>query len=492
MSLPGLGAPTTEDATIAPVAVSRAVNLPAQSEYRFETTNPLTIKLLPPTTNSSNPNDTASAPDYPQNTAEINGTPLAPSATYTFTNAKTAVYTHHGCTLEVTGATESEYVADETNISAIANVHFALETLRDVGVARLANQRDQRDVLGGPRVLVVGPESVGKTALVKTLTAYAIRANRSPCIVNLNPHEGMLTPPGSFSAAVFGSGAVLDVEDGVNGGWGTSPVAGPTNTGVRVPVVYQYGYARVEENPEVFRSVVGRMAVAVTSRFEEDEGVKGSGIMIDMAGSVAGSGSKGMDVVDLVVSEFSINIILTLGSERLHSDLSRRYANNTTSSPDSDEAIHVVKVPTSGGAVPRTSNLTPQLKSYFFGTPSNPLSPYTQHIETSGPACPLTVWKLPSEQSTSSDTPFSNQTNSAQLSRTELTPDMSQRFLCLKHCPRESGPDVVRDASVMGFLYVLDVDVDRSRARILSPVGGRVPSCVAVMGAWPGAVDGVV
>ena len=76
--------------------------------------------------------------------------------------------------------------------------------------------------------------------------------------------------------------------------------------------------------------------------------------------------------------------------------------------------------------------------------------------------------------------------------RMEITPELTQQVLAVKHCARDAGAEAVRDASVMGFLYVIDVDRERSRARVLSPVGGRLPGGACVVGVWPGAVGGVM
>jgi polyribonucleotide 5'-hydroxyl-kinase len=51
----------------------------------------------------------------------------------------------------------------------------------------------------------------------------------------------------------------------------------------------------------------------------------------------------------------------------------------------------------------------------------------------------------------------------------------------------------VRDASIMGFLYVADVDNEKGKIRVLAPVGGRVPPRALVWGKkWPGEVVGLV
>lgn len=294
--LPGLGltAPTALPTAEAD-SVERTITLSAGSEWRFEvpSTSSLSVKLL---TSGEAPPPAGTNPSDSYGTAEVFGTELAPSTIYEFAPlTKAAVYTHHGCSLSVTGSCDTDYIANETPMTEYTNLHFALENLR--------NNARQDD--GGPRVLVVGPKDSGKTTLVKTLTSYAIRMGRSPVVVNLDPAEGMLALPGSMSVAVFGTGAILEVEDAGSAGWGTSPIGGPSPTPVKTPLVYHYGVsAAAEERPELFRPVTTRLALAATSRFEEDSEVKRSGMIIDVGGSICG-GKAGYEVLSHIVSEFS-------------------------------------------------------------------------------------------------------------------------------------------------------------------------------------------
>ena len=46
-------------------------------------------------------------------------------------------------------------------------------------------------------------------------------------------------------------------------------------------------------------------------------------------------------------------------------------------------------------------------------------------------------------------------------------------------------PEVVRTSSVMGFVYVGDVDKDRRKLKVLSPVGGRLGDRPMIWGKWP-------
>lgn len=45
--------------------------------------------------------------------------------------------------------------------------------------------------------------------------------------------------------------------------------------------------------------------------------------------------------------------------------------------------------------------------------------------------------------------------------------------------------DAVRDANVMGFVYVADVDEKRRRLRVLAPVSARLGDRPLLWGLWP-------
>lgn len=221
--------------------------------------------------------------------AELFGTELAQKQTYSFSGTKAAIYTWHGCTIEVAGECQVEYLAEETPMVSYANLHFALERKRDEAVPTGQD---------GPRVLVLGPEDAGKTSLVKLLTAYATRSGRQPVTVNLDPKEGILSIPGSLSAVTFSS--ILDVEEG----WGSSPVNGPSPIPVMLPLVYYYGQANADSGDRIYKPIVTRLAVAVLSKLQDDRHVGSSGCLIDTPGAIS-QGKGGYDIIQHIVSEFS-------------------------------------------------------------------------------------------------------------------------------------------------------------------------------------------
>lgn len=220
--------------------------------------------------------------------AELFGTELPIKQTYTFTGTKAAIYTWHGCRIEVVGDCQVDYIAEETPMMVYANLHFALENLRDNA------DSEGRD---GPRVLVVGSENAGKTSLVKILTAYTTKLGRQPVVVNLDTKEGMLTIPGTLSATTFTS--VMDVENG----WGSSPMNGPSQVPVKLPLVYHMGLVNPEEKPLIYKPVVTRLALSVMNRLQDDGEAKETGVIIDTPGVIS-QGKSGYEMIQHIVSEF--------------------------------------------------------------------------------------------------------------------------------------------------------------------------------------------
>ena len=182
-----------------------------------------------------------------------------------------------------------------------ANVHFGLERERDKAASTTGagGARDAAAGKYGPRVLIVGPGDAGKTSLVRLLTAYATRSGRQPAVVNLDPRQGFLSVPGSLSAAVYAS--PIDVEEG----WGSSPVSGPTALPVKTPLVYHYGLPSPADGPKLYRPLVTRLALAVTSRMEEDEAVREAGCIIDTPGSISLGKEGTYDDIRHIIAEFS-------------------------------------------------------------------------------------------------------------------------------------------------------------------------------------------
>ncbi|TKA33803.1 hypothetical protein B0A50_00640 [Salinomyces thailandicus] len=475
LSLPGLGLHSSSTPVYgagAPPPVEQAArkeDLEAQSEWRFEAAfgQPYSIKLL-------------------SGHAELFGVELAPGQTYSLAGCKGAIFTWQGCQLEISGEAESEYSAQETE--------YAVEWLSLHGMLETA--RDDAQVNGGPRVMVVGPENAGKSSLVRSLGTWAVKAGRTPTIINLDPKEGLLAPPASFTAVTVSS--QVDVENG----FGIAPISGPTVTPVKNPLIYSYPYSTPSEKPDVYKAVITRMALSVTNKMEEDPAAKHSGFIIDTPGSLNDPKSN-YDCLNHVASEFSINLIITTGSEKLLNDLNRRFSAGRSA----EDAISVLRLTKPGGAVERDQGYMRQLRvaqvrQYFFGSARESLNPHSHSISFSE----LSIYRAKAASDIEAGSSFradddddytpdmGTGTASASSTFEKVTPSvaMTGSLMAVKYCPGSSGEVMIRDSAVLGFLYVADIDESRKKVRFLAPHPQRWGDRALVWGSWPEAVPDLV
>ena len=109
---------------------------------------------------------------------EIFGTELATSKEYRFSGTNVAIFTWHGCTVDVNdegSQLDIIYTSDETDANvAFVNTHAQLEALRDEALAAttasIARERERKEE--GSRVMLVGSPDCGKSSLARTLISY--------------------------------------------------------------------------------------------------------------------------------------------------------------------------------------------------------------------------------------------------------------------------------------------------------------------------------
>jgi polyribonucleotide 5'-hydroxyl-kinase len=196
------------------------------------------------------------------------------------------------------------------------------------------------------------------------------------------------------------------------------------------------------------------------------------------------------------------------------------------SSNTSDEQVHIIKLSKSGGCVDRDDSYMRQLRqaqirSYFFGGAKSALSPVTMGVDFDAikvlrfvertsimPPPPVTRTKRhgsandeaatkhdPMASSflpgTDDDVPSTHVRSwQALYESTPPTVAMHNALLVLKHTPQSSSSsqDGIRDAPVIGYVYVADVEEKTKKLRLLSPVGGRLPPGPVVWGTWDGGL----
>lgn len=266
--------------------------------------------------------------------AEIFGTEIVTGQTYTFTAnvlPSLAVFSWHGCTVEVDGFPKGDpYVSSGPSVmTAYINLHAALDTRRQIAAA--TGKR-------GPRVVIAGQASVGKTTVSRLLVNYAARLRRKPMYIDLDAADGVAGLPGTLSMAVHER--MMDLADGP--------------AGAR-PLCYHFGHLKPSDNKRLFSLLLTKMAEAAAQRCSEDEGVNSGGCVIDTAD---------LDKAGVleVQAAFGADVIAVLDHEKLYNEL-------RSSVP---EGVTVVKLAKSGGVLPRDAEARRnerlgQVKRYFYG-----------------------------------------------------------------------------------------------------------------------------
>ena len=421
------------------------VTLQPFQEYRFETpllaAEPVTVTLS-------------------KGRAEIFGAELAPGRAYTFPPGKAeAVFTFHGCALEIVGRMSHAYVASDTPMPSYLQLHARLDAMRMAGRP--------------PRVLVAGPADTGKSSLCRTLANWMARSGHAGTLVDLDVGAGELAVPGALAAAPVGR--PLDAERGTEElsplcFWFGHPAVGGSATGDHVPQ---------------FRRLVASLAAAVGRRHGGGLAAGGGaggpnppppgGVVINTVGWVDG---PGYDLLLQQADAFDADVIVVIGDDRLHSQLS-------AAAEQSNKKPTVVKLAKSGGVVHRSDDAkrvgrVARLREYFYGVPGD-LCPHATTVDFDALQVYI-VTKAP--QAPSSALPLGMQVPQEQLAATRVTAAISLLNAVLAVVLTSSSKcDDLLAAPAAGFVYVSAVDVESGKVTLLAPSPAALPSNVLLSGA---------
>ncbi|KAK0553124.1 Cleavage polyadenylation factor subunit clp1 [Tilletia horrida] len=397
---------------------TRRQHLPPQSEFRFELEpgERISFRLLPGTGD-----------------AEVFGAPMVAGEGkwYPFgEEAKAAIASWTGAELEISILAAFESVSDEPSptftthskvhlvlerarlqaraqlrsdpalVSSLANVPAALEpstspiSFEDAGSSN-GNATAYRPEAQGPRIMVVGGESSGKSSLVKFLANYALRspavcsvgsapaASKEkdeqpevtgwwPVIVNLDPGDGAAPLPFTFSALPLSpipTAFLASSSPALPYGLTTSTTGAihptPTSAHIVSPLTLWLGRDNTRENEMHAKRVVDWLAEGVERRMARDARARMSGLLIDTSGVITADGRNRYSWIQYCARAFKVDTIIVLGHDKLNIELTRLYGH-----PGS--GVTVIKLPKSGGVVElddvyRARLRTLQVRSYFYG-----------------------------------------------------------------------------------------------------------------------------
>lgn len=372
-----------------------------------------------------------------QGQGEVFGTELFMNKKFTFNSgSKVAVFTWHGCTVEITGPLEVAYVSKETPMVMYINLHMALEQMRQKA------EHSESDI--GPRVMVVGPVDVGKSSLCQLLLNYAVRMGRRPVFIDLDVGQGYIGIPGSMGALLIERPA--DIEEGFP---------------LQAPLVFHYGHTS-PANEKLYNKISSKIAEITKQRFEKNKKARASGCVINTCGWVTGTGYR---ILVHAAEAFEVNVIVVLDQERVYNDLKKQFGNK----------VQVVHLPKSGGVVVRSQEMRRnsrdnRVRDYFYGKKSN-LYPHIFEVKFSE----IKIFKIGAPAVPDSCLPLG------------MTPDQNETKLVavqpgrdLKHCvlalsAAESLEEDLVTTNTIGFVVVNDVDLDRQMMVVLSPAPRPLP-----------------
>ncbi|XP_077515565.1 protein CLP1 homolog isoform X2 [Amblyomma americanum] len=375
--------------------------------------------------------------------AEIFGVELVKNKKFTFgLGAKVAVFTWHGCTLELCGKTEVAYVAKETPMIFYANIHAVLEQMR---------QKCEEDDAKGPTVLVVGPTDVGKSSLCRILLNYAVRQGRRPIFVDLDVGQGHISIPGTIGALLVERPA--DVEEGFS---------------QQAPLVYHYGHNTPGTNATLYNVLVSRLAEVINQRAESNKKASVSGTIINTCGWVKGAGYKAITHAALA---FEVDVVLVLDQERLYNELVR----------DMPGFVKVVFTPKSGGVVERSKSMRSEardtrVREYFYGL-KTPLYPHSFDVKFSD----IKLYKIGAPSLPDSCMPLGMKAedNFTKLVPVPLGPNVLHHILSVSFAA--SSDEDILQTNVAGFICVTEVDMERQTLTVLSPQPRPLPKAVLLL-----------
>ncbi|CAF0776828.1 unnamed protein product [Brachionus calyciflorus] len=347
----------------------------------------------------------------------------------------------------MSGNLEDAYVASETPMVYYVNIHTALEQLR---------VKAEETKTAGPRVMVVGPDDVGKTTLCRMLCNWAVRSGHLPIYVDLDVNQNSISLPGTISALAVERTSLVDEGFSVDS-----------------QISYHFGLKSINDNPVLYRKLITALRDTISLRSEQIMASLYSGVIINTSGSVKDEGYKSLVHT---AEEFEVSIILVLDQERLRVELKR----------DLPDYIKVLSLPKSGGVVlksqdTRTQNKNLKIHEYFYGTSQKPLYPHSIEISFNE----VNIYKIGAPQLPDHLLPMGmkSEDNSTKIFAQPPTSQLINHLLAVSYADDVDGDDKssIIETNIAGFLVVTKVDQEKGTFTVLSPQPKPLPSNVLLV-----------
>eukprot|EP01094_Clydonella_sp_ATCC50884_P022648 TRINITY_DN5253_c0_g1_i1.p1 TRINITY_DN5253_c0_g1~~TRINITY_DN5253_c0_g1_i1.p1 ORF type:complete len:423 (-),score=133.46 TRINITY_DN5253_c0_g1_i1:9-1277(-) len=379
---------------------------------------------------------------------EVFGTELAAERPYKFSGSKAAIFSWHGAHVEISGPCHA-YLASETPMVMYANAHAILESKRDAALAASRASPSPGEFKQGPRVLIAGPMDTGKSTLAKILLGYAARAGREPIYIDLDIGQQSISIPSTIGVVPVDRPA--SIEEGF----------------MAAPLVFFFGDVSLDKNADLYRRQLKLVNEKISPRVMLSPELAASGMVINTCGWIT---DLGYDLLLAAIQSLKVDVVLVVDNERLYSDLVQAHKD-----------IEVVKMQKSGGVVTRPREFRREtrdkrIREYFYG-PREDLCPHQVVV----PFSKLDIFKVGSSSKVKDYAlPLGEaQADPFKLVRVTPSPSLVHSILSVSHAHTE---EEALDANIAGFLYVTDVNSERSTITVLSPSPAPPPSTIMLLG----------
>lgn len=374
-----------------------------------------------------------------EGSAEVFGTELATGGRVNISGQKLAVNTWSTCKLQVEGSPDVIYTAEETPMAMYLNLHDVLQQRRIAA---------QQNGTPGPRCIILGPTDSGKSTLCRMLCNWAVRSGQEVTVVDLDVGQGTITCPGCLAATPVE--VPVSIEEGFL---------------VEIPLVFYYGHSSPNDNPELYKFLVDRMASVLQRRAQSSSTANSAGLVINTLGWIEG---LGYELQVHAIQSFKADVVVVIEQDRLHSQLSAQ-------AEVKGLGASVVKLPKSGGVVTRPRDERKEardrrVREYFYGV-QRTLMPATQTVGVRE----LKVFRIGGgPRAPNSALPIGAVSMADPLRIVELpvTPDLVQSLLAVSHAASE---DQLLTSNTAGFVFITDVDTALSTVTFLAPCPGPLP-----------------
>jgi len=277
----------------------------------------------------------------------------------------------------------------------------------------------------GPRVLIVGPTDSGKSTLCQTLLNYAVRDNRKPAFLDLDPGQSAFFP-GTLSAALV-SEMTID-KDFVE---------------YENPLMYFYGFTAPSKALPLYKRKIRSLANGVESSCSN----ACDGIIVNTPGWV--DGNDAIETIGFMINALDINVVVVLKDDKLVPIIST-YLHSI------DQTIIHIPSPTTITA--RSAELRSQYRDsiihkYFFG-PNDEFHPFE------APRIPFrefTIFRLDQTEKPKSPPGFPSPDPQLVSKRKKLGDRMKSSILAISSAKHSSE---IFDANVTGFIHIRNMDFE--------------------------------